>query len=101
VDVYPPELFGWWRMCYNHRAVEDSAKQGLDPVGVMAVRSVAQQQSVPQAEDLPASSRVAGAPGSTVDVSRYCPLCSERLESLHCKLICRVCGYYMSCSDYY
>jgi hypothetical protein len=31
----------------------------------------------------------------------YCPVCSQRLESRRCKLICQVCGYYMSCADYY
>src|SRR5215470_3156079 len=35
------------------------------------------------------------------DASRYCPACSERLESRRCKLICSICGYYMSCADYY
>jgi hypothetical protein len=35
------------------------------------------------------------------DPSRFCPVCSQRLESRRCKLICAVCGYYMSCSDYY
>ena len=34
------------------------------------------------------------------DASRYCPVCSQRLESRRCKLVCTVCGYYMSCSDY-
>ena len=32
--------------------------------------------------------------------SSYCPVCSERLEARRCKLVCAVCGYYMSCSDY-
>lgn len=31
----------------------------------------------------------------------YCPVCSKRLESRKCKLICEACGYYMSCSDFY
>jgi hypothetical protein len=31
----------------------------------------------------------------------YCPSCSARLEARSCKLICVVCGYYMSCSDFY
>jgi len=31
----------------------------------------------------------------------YCPVCSQRLSELKCKLICEKCGYYMSCSDYY
>jgi len=31
----------------------------------------------------------------------YCPVCSTRLEQRQCKLLCRKCGYYMSCADYY
>ncbi len=31
----------------------------------------------------------------------YCPVCSTRLASRKCKLICEKCGYYMSCADYY
>ncbi|MGB8323188.1 MAG: hypothetical protein WCE52_09520 [Candidatus Acidiferrum sp.] len=33
--------------------------------------------------------------------SQYCPVCSQKLESRRCKLVCNVCGYYMSCADYY
>jgi hypothetical protein len=31
----------------------------------------------------------------------FCPVCSQRLMALKCKLICEKCGYYMSCADYY
>jgi hypothetical protein len=31
----------------------------------------------------------------------WCPTCAARLESSRCKLVCRRCGYYMSCADYY
>ncbi len=31
----------------------------------------------------------------------YCPVCSNRLQSHRCKLICAQCGYFMSCADYY
>jgi hypothetical protein len=33
--------------------------------------------------------------------SLYCPTCGMRLFSMRCKLICRQCGYYVSCADYY
>lgn len=33
--------------------------------------------------------------------SVYCPNCSERLTGYRCKLVCRKCGYYLSCADYY
>jgi len=31
----------------------------------------------------------------------YCPVCSQRLISRKCKLLCERCGYFMSCADYY
>jgi hypothetical protein len=31
----------------------------------------------------------------------YCPVCSTRLAERKCKLFCELCGYYMSCADYY
>lgn len=37
----------------------------------------------------------------TANVSTYCPVCFRALEQHRCKLICKSCGYYMSCSDYY
>jgi len=33
--------------------------------------------------------------------SRFCPTCSSRLEDSRCKLICRTCGYFHSCADFY
>jgi hypothetical protein len=34
-------------------------------------------------------------------ICQWCPNCAAKLESSRCKLICRQCGYYMSCADYY
>jgi hypothetical protein len=93
-----PELLPHWGMCYNRPAVERTVKPGVAPGqpepavvplgGATAVApraaSAREQSAVPQE-----------------DASRYCPLCSQRLESRRCKLICPVCGYYMSCADYY
>jgi len=79
-------------MCYKHPAVEHAAKPGLAPVPPESAPG-ASSQTVPNAERSVAAAQE--------DASRYCPVCSQRLESRRCKLICVVCGYYMSCADYY
>lgn len=38
---------------------------------------------------------------SAEDVMLHCPVCSTKLDSRKCKLFCPLCGYYMSCADYY
>lgn len=69
------------RLCYNLRAVERSL-QTQEKRGALA-----QGAGLPeQAPEHPMS---------------FCPVCSERLESRRCKLICGKCGYYLSCSDFY
>lgn len=68
-------------------AVEQAVKQ-------VPLRSNAEPAEA-QAASSPSPSQLRGE-----DASRYCPVCSQRLESHRCKLICNLCGYYMSCSDY-
>ena len=40
-------------------------------------------------------------PIGTEHHSVFCPTCSSRLEERRCKLICRKCGYFLSCADFY
>jgi hypothetical protein len=66
-------------LCYNLRAVESHVN-----VRPVPVRSESEERK--QGGEHPIS---------------FCPVCSQRLESKRCKLVCAVCGYYLSCSDYY
>jgi hypothetical protein len=86
-------------LCYNDFAVKQGLKATSDSqaleeraekvsgLGSFASGAVSAGNSAPE-------------PGYE-DASRFCPVCSQRLESRRCKLVCNVCGYYMSCADYY
>jgi len=71
-------------------AVEHAVKPGAAPVEPEPAESASAQAAAKSKVQAPLE-----------DASRYCPVCSQRLESRRCKLICAVCGYYMSCADYY
>jgi hypothetical protein len=113
---YRVHRFPLWRgMCYNRPAVERAAKTPSEParLGGEPARSHRQdfppeQQVAPSQGELVRTGELsgraqaqAGVAGAHEDASRYCPVCSQRLESRRCKLVCPVCGYYMSCADYY
>jgi hypothetical protein len=80
------------RMCYNRGAVKYTGMQEMAP---------AEMPGAAVAGSLEGDVAAEMAAGAQEDPSRYCPICSQRLESRRCKLICGVCGYYMSCADYY
>lgn len=83
-DAGDERLCPYGRMCYNRAAVESAVMRELSSMKTQAPEAATDQAAEPRE-----------------DASRYCPVCSQRLESRRCKLICPICGYYMSCADYY
>jgi hypothetical protein len=78
-------------MCYNLRTVQSITKQ-------VPTHDVLQPD---HSTHSPNASTSTSTSAPYEHASHYCPVCSQRLESHRCKLICTVCGYYMSCADYY
>ncbi|MGA8553569.1 MAG: hypothetical protein WB630_04045, partial [Candidatus Acidiferrales bacterium] len=77
------------RMCYK-RPSEGLPEMGQPEPAARAAQS--QQQ--------PGPIEAVVSPGPE-QASQYCPSCSARLQLQKCKMICKSCGYYMSCSDFY
>jgi hypothetical protein len=80
-------------MCYNRVAVKEDGNQEM-AAAELRTAAVVDPSTTKTLSNAPATER-------QEDPSRYCPICSHRLESIRCKLVCGVCGYYMSCADYY
>lgn len=90
-------------MCYKVRAVSGRKETVRAAVVVgdsqearASTREVFRAGSEPLAPDSLSSKST-----QSEDASLFCPVCSARLTPRKCKMICDVCGYYMSCSDFY
>ena len=89
-------------MCYKVRAVEGPKESVGASVAVGSSAEKASAGAVFRAgAENPASESLSSKSGQAEDASLFCPVCSARLTPRKCKMICSVCGYYMSCSDFY
>jgi hypothetical protein len=62
---------------------------------------MAPRQVVELTKSPPPAASVHKPPSSPGDLLRVCANCGATMEERKCKLICRGCGYFLSCSDYY
>ena len=35
------------------------------------------------------------------DAGAYCPTCGSKMKDSRCKLVCKTCGFFLGCSDFY
>ncbi len=40
-------------------------------------------------------------PVTAADPGTYCPTCGSKMKESRCKLSCKTCGFFLSCSDFY
>jgi hypothetical protein len=56
-----------------------------------------QKENVARSED---ARKAAGPQPAPEFPNQFCPVCSARFESRHCKMLCPRCGFFLACSEF-
>jgi len=105
LPVHNDHLFAGLDLCYKQRImslVRSTAPQKAAEIAIAVSVDRAAANTVimngKAANALVAKPEIAK-PGS--DASMFCPNCSTELHGHRCKVVCKKCGFYLSCSDFY
>jgi len=84
------EMSFWSELLPGEFSTASVAAMGLHCELTMADEKLEPRSSAPQPQSV-----------AKVDLSSYCPNCGTQMRDSRCKIVCKTCGFFLSCSDFY
>jgi hypothetical protein len=94
------------------KALVPNPERSENPIAAMLLRTTSGcirrrkglhcgMMSEQQQPDSQSPGQVKSKPAAKPDLSSYCPNCGTQMRDSRCKMVCKTCGFFLSCSDFY